>query len=58
MKPEMKEIQEERFKNTENMAQRYKAWAENMASLVSIMAIIGQETGGEGFMRRGEETIF
>ncbi len=58
MKPEMKEMQEERFSNTENMAQRYRAWAENMASLVSIMAIIGQETGGDEFMRRVEETIF
>ncbi len=58
MKPEHKEMQEERFKNTENMDQRYRAWAENMASLVALMAIIGQETGGDEFIRRVEETIF
>ena len=58
MKPELKEAQEERFRNTQNMDQRYRAWAENMASLVALMAVIGQETGGDEFIRRVEETIF
>ena len=58
MNPEMKTKQEERFRNTDNMEGRYRAWAENMASLVALMAIIGQETGGEEFIRRVEETIF
>lgn len=58
MKPELKDKQEQRFNNTENMEQRYRAWAENMASLVAIMAIVGQETGGEEFLRKVEETIF
>ena len=58
MKPEMKEMQEDRFRNTENMEERYRNWAENMASLVALMTVIGQETGGEEFLRRVEETIF
>jgi hypothetical protein len=58
MKPEMKAEQEERFRNTENMEERYRAWAENMASLVAIMTIVGQETGGEEFLRKVEEVIF
>jgi len=58
MKPEIKERQEERYKNTENMAERYKAMAENMASLVALIVTIGQEVGGESFMSKVEEAIF
>ena len=58
MKQEVKDMQEERFKNTENMEERYKAWAENMAWLVALMTSIGQEVGGEEFMRKVEEAIF
>ncbi|MBM3133437.1 MAG: hypothetical protein FJZ95_10485, partial [Chloroflexi bacterium] len=58
MNRELREKQEERFKNTGNMEQRYRAWAENMASLVVLMVAIGQETGGERFLQRVEEVIF
>lgn len=58
MNPEIKAQQEERFKNTENMEQRYKTWAENLASLVAVMANIGQETGGEEFLQKVEEAVF
>ena len=58
MKPEVKEAQEERFRNTENMAQRYKKWAENLSYMVATMANIGQETGGEAFLQKVEEAIF
>ena len=57
MKQEIKDMQEKRFRKTENMEQRYRAWAENMASLVALMASIGEETGGEEFLRRVEEAI-
>jgi len=58
MKQEIKEKQEERFKNTENMEERYKAWAENMASIAALLLMVGQEIGGEQFLRKVEETIF
>jgi hypothetical protein len=58
VKQETKEMQEERFRNTEDMAERYKAWAENLASLVALVVTIGQEIGGEKFLRKVEEVIF
>jgi len=58
MKQEIKDMQEKRFKETKNMEKRYRAWAENMASIVALMASIGEETGGEEFLRRVEEAIF
>jgi len=58
MKQEIKDMQEERFRNTENMAERYKAWAENMASLVALVLTIGQEVGGEQFLSKVEEAVF
>jgi len=58
MKQEIKDRQEERFRNTGNMRQRYRAWAGNLASLVALMAVIGQEVGGEQFLRKVEEAIF
>ncbi len=58
MKPEIKEKQEERFRNTGNMEERYKAWAENMAALVALLITVGQEVGGEDFMRKVEDAIF
>jgi hypothetical protein len=58
MKQEIKDRQEIRFRNTSNMRQRYKTWAENLASLVALMVVIGEEVGGEEFLRRVEEAIF
>jgi hypothetical protein len=58
MKQEIKDRQEARFRNTGNMRQRYKAWAENLASLVALMVVIGEEVGGEQFLRKVEEAIF
>ena len=58
MNPEIKIKQEERFKNTENMEQRYKQWAENLSYMVATMANIGQETGGEAFLQKVEEAVF
>lgn len=58
MKQEIKDKQEERFKNTENMEERYKAWAENMAGLVSLLVTVGQEVGGDQFLNKVEEAIF
>lgn len=58
MKPEIKEEQEKRFKNTENMEDRYKAWTENMAGLVSVLVTVGQEVGGDEFLNKVEEAIF
>ena len=58
MNPEIKKKQEERFRNTENMETRYKAWAENMAGLVALLVTIGQEVGGEEFLRKVEEAVF
>ena len=58
MKQEIKDMQEKRFKETKNMEKRYRAWAENMASIVALMAKIGEETGGEEFLRKVEEAIF
>ncbi len=58
MKQEIKDKQEKRFKNTENMEERYKAWTENMAGLVSLLVTVGQEVGGEQFMSKVEEAIF
>ena len=58
MKPEIKEIQEERFRDTEHMEERYKAWAENMARLVALLVTVGQEVGGDQFLSKVEEAIF
>jgi len=58
MKPEIKEKQEERFSNTENMERRYRNWAENLAGLVVLLVSIGEETGGEAFLQRVEEAIY
>lgn len=58
MKPEIKEKQEERFSNTENMEKRYRAWAENLAGLVVLLVSIGQEVGGEEFLQKVEEAVF
>jgi len=58
MNPDIKNQQEERFKKTENMEKRYRAWAENLASLVALLVTIGQETGGEEFMQKVEEAVF
>ena len=58
MKPEIKNRQEERFRDTEDMETRYKAWAENMAGLVALLVTIGQEVGGEAFLRKVEEAVF
>jgi hypothetical protein len=58
MKPELKSRQEERFRNTADMETRYKAWAENMAALAALLVAIGQEVGGEAFLRKVEEAVF
>jgi len=58
MKQEIKDRQEARFRNKGNMRQRHKAWAENLASLVALMVVIGEEVGGEQFLRKVEEAIF
>jgi len=58
MKPEIKKMQEDRFRNTENMEKRYRAWAENLAGLVVLLVSIGQETGGEQFLKKVEEAVF
>jgi len=58
MKPEIKEKQEERFSNTQNMEKRYRAWAENLAGLVAVLVSIGEEMGGEAFIKRVEETVY
>ena len=58
MNPEIRAKQEERFKDTENMEQRYRKWAENLSYMVATMANIGQETGGEAFLQKVEEAIF
>jgi hypothetical protein len=58
MKKEIKDMQEERFRNIENMERRYRAWAENMASLVALILTIGQGVGGEQFLHKVEETVF
>ena len=58
MNPDIKKKQEERFRNTEGMEKRYKAWAENMAGLVALLVTIGQEVGGEEFLRKVEAAVF
>jgi len=58
MKPEIKEKQEERFRKTANMEKRYRNWAENLAGLVAVLVSVGQETGGEAFLQKVEETIY
>lgn len=58
MKQEIKDMQQERFRNTADMGERYKAWAENLAVLLVLMVKIGQESGGEQFLHKVEEAIF
>ena len=58
MKPEVKAMQEERFRDTEGMEERYKTWAENLAGLVALLVTVGQEVGGEEFLSKVEEAIF
>ncbi|MFH2012847.1 MAG: hypothetical protein ABIJ37_09145 [Pseudomonadota bacterium] len=58
MDKEIKKKQEERFKNTENMEQRYRAWALTLGGHLVNAVRIGQELGGEQFMQKLEKTFF
>ena len=58
MKQESKDRQEKLFADAENMEQRYKNWANTLASMMALMVSVGQELCGEQFISRVENLLF